>query len=202
MHHAWPNPVAISEKQHCQLSSLLQPVVDSNARPYEQHRCGSANAIRIRLYLNAAVFLLPWWNAERGRRPMNITRGLLRLWLVSSALWAISIGAVTWKELPVIPESGGMPKRWRKSSTSRRSAGCQPAEMAAAQRLRRRGLLRALHRQDCDPTKDKHSYSYIPTQQDRQDAITSGLQWALIPPLLLFAIGGSLVWAAPGFFRR
>jgi hypothetical protein len=132
---------------------------------------------------------------------MNITRGLLRLWLVSSALWAISIGAVTWKELPVIPNPARYESVVEKARQVAEALNASQPKWQPPKDCVGEDCYEPYTDEDYDPTKDKHSYSYIPTEQDRQAAITSGLQWALIPPLLLFAIGGSLVWAARGFRR-
>jgi hypothetical protein len=101
---------------------------------------------------------------------LRVARGLLRLWLVLSVFWVGGIGGVAWLKFPpAVPQF--------------------------------------------DPTKP---YEVVPNyplsdaevglpdapwvkKTERWDAIKTGAEMALIPPLLILLVGSALGWAIRGF---
>jgi hypothetical protein len=121
---------------------------------------------------------------------MRIARGLFRLWLVASALWIGGVGTITW------------PWGWQGAPVDleAQSAAAQVSRFADA------------HPQSEIEVKTPDGIIHLFPAGTARDAIDRALRnywrWhetkiaaeiALIPPVLLLALGSVLGWAFQGF---
>ena len=117
---------------------------------------------------------------------MRIGRGLLRLWLVLSVLWVGGVGVTTWWTLPLdlcaTPPSGGLHH-------------CEANDVIAAGPNVDLVKPAANSTSEFDPTKPYR----IPFDDLRRTQIKFGAAAAVLPPILVLAVGSGFVWAFRGF---
>jgi hypothetical protein len=106
----------------------------------------------------------------------QIARGFFRLWLVTSILWMVAIGIVTWKKLPV--------DDWTRDTECARKTIDECVRDYAAK-----------HPGEFNPNE----YLHDATVREQREAIWVGAFVALLPPMLVLLLGAALAWAFSGF---
>jgi hypothetical protein len=110
---------------------------------------------------------------------MRITRGLFRLWIVTSILWIALVAVMTWQTWPV------------DDGTFTKPTFDPDAYLAGKPQF--------------DPSKPfsvgKQTYANSDAfvAAERRDAVVKGTGIAFAPPLAAFILGMSLLWVVQGF---
>lgn len=156
---------------------------------------------------------------------MNIKRGLFRLWVVLTVLWVAGVILVGWNNITDDPAWGGQP--WLASPIASFPVLCSEARGAAgvdyvAKVANEPWNQYRDNRQACwyDAAKFRQMWPEFKDLSDNDvlDRLYTDLGWyhssfdplhntkivlmkALIPPAVIFVIGGLFVWAFAGFAR-
>lgn len=145
---------------------------------------------------------------------MNIRRGLFRLWMVLSVVWAIVVGLIFFDEIrnPYLPEANYLYVEGANEIlkipdfNSRYEMRKTMTEITFPNNV---SLFTSL----ADPTEKMKAkvpeflIAYVEPRQAETDAkrlakVEMALSVALIPIAVIFALGGALVWAFSGFSRK
>jgi hypothetical protein len=118
---------------------------------------------------------------------LRIARGLFRMWLVLSALWIGGVGVVSWWTFPqtVVPYVDGQ--------THTSSNGKQYVYDASANEW-----LPVTETHTLKPSDQEVAWA-ARNAEARRAEILYDTAVALIPPVLLLALGSALGWAFRGF---
>jgi len=101
---------------------------------------------------------------------LRVARGLLRLWLVLSALWIGGVGVVTWRTFPAIPE-------W--------AIVCERPDTGRSE--------------DVDCSWLEWVKVELIGSKEQRAALQSAILLAFAPPAFVLALGSALFWVARGF---
>ena len=106
---------------------------------------------------------------------LRVSCGLIRLWIVLSMLWIAGVGVVTWRAPP-----------GKKNPPPPGFIIDQPTAPPF------------------DPSKqyeefDPAEFEQFKARQNASKMIERGVELALIPPILVLAIGSAFVWVVRGF---
>jgi hypothetical protein len=143
----------------------------------------------------------------RGRRPkgrwgggMNIRRGLFRLWILFSALWAlacVSIAAVDghWLErnrvYEIVDPNGGKYEVEAPANVSKEDVVDYVKKAVGSK----------WERAECTPRGPWWCDDPILLKMPRTDNFTRLIMVVVLPPIVIFVLGVSLYWALAGFKR-
>jgi hypothetical protein len=104
----------------------------------------------------------------------NVTRGLFRLWIVVSVLWAVGAGGAAWYLYPK-PETEWVP-------------GWAREDVPSWTRSEAAGVWQPRKPEDI--------------AKNQREALAVAALAGLLPPIIVLVVGASLVWAVRGFTRR
>lgn len=120
---------------------------------------------------------------------MNIRRGLFRLWLVGSSLWAVAIGLITLNTWPhdvcVDPLAWSRAQPIDPCIAASSPSGFDPSPP----QLDRNGL----------PQFDPNRPYIVEKASERRNVVVNASIVALVPPATFLIIGSALLWAFRGF---
>jgi hypothetical protein len=140
---------------------------------------------------------------------LRIARGLFRLWLVLSVLWIGGVGTVTWSNLP-------SDEWWRNDPIVQRAGPTPNPETIRVQSPD--GQVHEFPAGTASDVIERVMKDYWQSQTNKaatagtfdpaefaafkqRAAIQTGVKLALIPPVLMLALGSALGWAFTGFRR-
>jgi hypothetical protein len=134
---------------------------------------------------------------------MNVTRGLFRLWIVVSVLWAVGMGGSTWWTYPepagIVSEAAVLKKLLDEPTNKSGEAADVTADVLkdfVANYYREEGRMWGSDRVVSNEEFRDAQIKYW------REALSSAALIGIVPPIAVLIIGASLVWAVRGFSRE
>ena len=129
---------------------------------------------------------------------MNVSRGLFRLWIITSALWISIIVVIHWNQLAMVFRGVPLGERQSASSLSREDFSCW--------RYHSRNRFKGPPVQADEPwEKDPVVPGYPTNNSEALSMCIKHKLWipslAIIPPMIMLIFGYAGIWVARGFRR-